>query len=68
MKLVVIYGTSKKERSTTYNLAQKAIEVLREDDEVSEIWLSKDMNHFCQGCFQCFNGKREKCGAYYQTR
>lgn len=66
MKLAVIYGTSKKQRSTTYNLAQKAIEVLKEKDEVKEIWLPKDMNHFCQGCFQCFNGKREKCGAYAQ--
>ena len=64
MKITVIYATPRKAKSTTYHLAQKAIESLKGDDEVVEVWLPRDMDHFCQGCFQCFEGHKERCAGY----
>ena len=56
MKITTIYATERKSISTTYTLAQKAINELRDDDKVYEFFLPKDMNHFCRGCYQCFEG------------
>lgn len=64
MKITVIYGTGRKKKSTTYNLAQVVIDKLKEDDEVYEFFLPKDMNHFCIGCYQCIDGKSDKCPGY----
>ena len=64
MKITAIYATERKGVSTTYILAQKAINELRDDDKVYEFFLPKDMNHFCRGCYQCFEGYPEKCGGY----
>lgn len=68
MKITVIYGTGRKERSTTYHLAQTVIEKLKGDDEVHEFFLPKDMKHFCIGCYQCFEGHREKCIGYSEIK
>lgn len=64
MKITVIYATERKNNSTTYKLAQTAINTLRKNDEVREFFLPRDMNHFCRGCYQCFEGHPEKCGGY----
>lgn len=64
MKITVIYSTLRKTKSTTYHLAQKVIKQLKENDEVVEFWLPRDMDHFCHGCFQCFEGHKEKCEGY----
>lgn len=64
MKITAIYSTGRKTRSSTYNLAQVAIDKLKGDDEVYEFFLPKDMDHFCNGCFYCFEGHPEKCGGY----
>lgn len=68
MKITVIYGTGRKERSTTYHLAQTVIDALKGEDEVKTFFLPKDMNQFCTGCFKCFEGHQEKCLAYNQIK
>lgn len=68
MKITVIYSTERKEVSTTYTLTQEAINKLRRNDEVYEFFLPKDMNHFCKGCYQCFEGYPERCGGYKQLK
>lgn len=68
MRITAIYSTERKSKSTTYNLAQTAINELRKDDEVYEFFLPRDMNHFCRGCFSCFEGHPEKCGGYEQIK
>ena len=68
MRITAIYSTERKSKSTTYNLAQTAINELRKDDEVYEFFLPRDMNHFCRGCFSCFEGHHEKCGGYEQIK
>lgn len=64
MKITVIYGTNRTEKSTTYHIAESFLNNLSNGDEVNKFFLPKDMNHFCSGCFQCFNGFSEKCPAY----
>lgn len=68
MNITVIYGTGRKESSTTYHLAQSAIKGLKGDDEVFEFFLPKDMNQFCIGCYKCIEGSPEKCPAYAQIK
>ena len=68
MNITVIYGTGRKESSTTYHLAQSVIKKLKGNDKVFEFFLPKDMNQFCVGCFKCFEGKPEKCLAYAQIK
>lgn len=68
MNITAIYATARKARSTTYQLSRKVIEALQEEDEVCEFFLPRDMNHFCTGCFSCFEGHPERCPAYEQLQ
>lgn len=63
MKITVIYGTQRKSKSSTYNLAQQFIKQLAGDDEVTEFFLPQSMPDFCRGCFQCFTDYT-KCPDY----
>lgn len=54
MKITVIYGTQRKAKSSTYNIAQQFIRHLSMGDTVMEFFLPKDMPNFCRGCWQCF--------------
>ena len=63
MKITVIYGTRRKERSSTYNIAQQFIAELACGDIVTEFHLPKDMPEFCTGCFNCFSDNT-KCPHY----
>ena len=45
MKITAIYATERKSISTTYTLAQKAINELRDDDEVYEFLSSSEGYH-----------------------
>lgn len=68
MKITVIYGTGRKNSSTTYQLAQSVIKRLKDDDQVFEFFLPKDMDQFCIGCYKCIEGEPEKCPAYAQIK
>lgn len=63
MKITVIYGTQRKSKSSTYNIAQQFIEILAEGDSVTEFFLPKSMPNFCRGCWQCFTDYT-KCPDY----
>ncbi len=63
MEITVIYGTGRKERSSTYNIAQKFIAELSCGDTVTEFFLPKDMPEFCTGCSTCFSD-HTKCPHY----
>ena len=54
MKITIIYGTQRKSKSSTYNIAQQFIAQLSEGDSASEFFLPKSMPNFCRGCWQCF--------------
>ncbi len=63
MKITVLYGTQRKEKSSTYNIAQQFIKELSEPDEITEFFLPKSMPNFCRGCWQCFTDNT-KCPDY----
>ncbi len=63
MKIAVIYATQRKEKSSTYNLAQQFIGELSEGEPVTEFFLPKSMPNFCRGCWNCFTDYT-KCPDY----
>lgn len=54
MKITVIYGTGRRAKSSTYNIAQQFIKLLARKDEVTEFFLPESMPKFCIGCRNCF--------------
>ena len=58
VKITVIYGTQRRAKSGTYNIAQQFIKLLSMGDDVTEFFLPQDMPNFCRGCFQCFTDYR----------
>ncbi len=63
MKITVVYGTQRKSKSSTYNIAQQFIALLSGGDSVKEFVLPRDLPNFCRGCWQCFTDYT-KCPDY----
>ena len=63
MKITVIYGTQRKTKSSTYNIAQQFIEYLSENDSVTEFFLPESIPNYCRGCWKCFTDYT-KCPDY----
>jgi multimeric flavodoxin WrbA len=63
MKITVIYGTQRKEKSSTYQIAQQFIDKLSGGEQVKEFFLPQAMPNFCRGCWQCFTD-HTKCPDY----
>ncbi|MDO5559938.1 MAG: NAD(P)H-dependent oxidoreductase [Oscillospiraceae bacterium] len=61
MKIVMVNGQNHK--GSTYNIGRMLAGMLGEDNEITEFFLPKDMNHFCVGCYQCIDD-RTKCPFY----
>ncbi|HEX2938424.1 MAG TPA: flavodoxin family protein [Ruminiclostridium sp.] len=68
MKTVVIYGTMHK--GSTYHCTQLLLERLsaEQDMPVKEFFLPRDMPHFCNSCFSCFNNGESTCPHYESMR
>ena len=66
MNITLVYGTERK--GSTYNIAQLFLNRLKDEkSEVTEIFLPKDMPHFCRGCSLCFMKGEEYCPHYEQV-
>lgn len=52
MKITVINGTEV--RGCTYHIKENFLESLRNENEIIEFYLPKDLPHFCTGCKNCF--------------
>lgn len=60
MKIVVVYGTEHK--GSTYNIVQLFLEnLLVTEENLTEIFLPRDMPNFCCGCGNCFMKGEEFC-------
>lgn len=68
MQITVICSTSRRELSSTYNLAKQVAEKLCMNDKPNYFFLPKDFSHFCLGCMQCFSGFHEKCPGYKELK
>jgi multimeric flavodoxin WrbA len=59
MKIVIINGTEIK--GCTFHIKEIFLEDLRDNNEVTEFYLPKDLPYFCCGCKNCFFKSEEKC-------
>ena len=51
MKVVVINGQN--HMGSTYHIGKMLADHLTNQDEITEFFLPKDLNHFCLGCYSC---------------
>lgn len=61
MKIVLLHGQNHK--GSSYHIGRLLAEKLGNENEISEFFLPKDLEHFCLGCFQCIDDDR-KCPFY----
>ncbi len=59
MKITVINGTEVK--GCTYHIKESFLETLRDDHEIVEFYLPKDLPYFCCGCKNCFFKSERLC-------
>lgn len=63
MKILMINGTMR--MGSTYHVGKLLIEkIAKEDDEICELFLPRDMPEFCRGCGVCFMESETKCMDY----
>lgn len=65
MKTVIINGQNHK--GSTYNIGIMLAEKLAKDDEITEFFLPRDLNHFCLGCYSCMKDIT-LCPYYYEKK
>lgn len=58
LKIVIIHGQSHK--GSTYHMGRFMAEKLTDDQNISEFFLPRDLNHFCAGCYSCIEDET-KC-------
>ncbi|MGN0528733.1 MAG: flavodoxin family protein [Eubacterium sp.] len=51
MKTVIINGQNHK--GSTYNIGLNLAQKISGDDEITQFFLPRDLNHFCLGCYSC---------------
>lgn len=64
IKVLMINGQNHK--GSTYHVRRMLAEKITKPEEIKEIFLPKDMPHFCCGCTQCFMVSEEKCPHYQE--
>lgn len=65
MKTVIINGQNHK--GSTYNIGLSLAQKLADDDEITEFFLPRDLNHFCLGCYSCIKDMK-KCPYYDEKK
>lgn len=51
MKIVMLNGQNHK--GSTYRIGRMIAEKIEGENEITEFFFPKDLNHFCAGCYQC---------------
>ena len=64
MNITVFYPHRRKNKSSTYGIAQQVLSRLLDGGTLYEFVLPQDMPHVCVGCYACLNGHPEKCGGW----
>lgn len=65
MKIAMIHGQNHK--GSSYHIGRLLAGKLAEENEISEFFLPRDLNHFCLGCYQCIEDET-KCPFYEEKR
>ena len=51
MKIVMLNGQNHK--GSTYNIGRSIADKIDGQNEITEFFFPRDLNHFCAGCYQC---------------
>lgn len=51
MKIVLIHGQNHK--GSSYHIGRMIADKITGENEITEFFLPKDLNHFCTGCYRC---------------
>ena len=65
MKITLIHGQNHK--GSTYNIGHMLAEKISGENEITEFFLPKDLNHFCLGCYSCIEDET-KCPFYAEKK
>lgn len=65
MKITMIHGQNHK--GSTYHIGRLLADKLASEDEITEFFLPRDLNHFCMGCYQCIEDGT-KCPYYTEKQ
>lgn len=65
MKITVINGQNHK--GSSYHIGKMIADKIAGDNEITEFFLPRDLNRFCQGCYACIKGD-ENCPFYAEKR
>ena len=61
MKIVMLHGQNHK--GSSYNIGRMIANKISVEDDITEFFLPKDLNHFCLGCYACIDDD-SKCPFY----
>lgn len=61
VKTVIIHGQNHK--GSSYNIGRTLANKISMENEITEFFLPKDLNHFCLGCYKCLESEA-KCPFY----
>jgi len=65
MKTVIIHGQNHK--GSTYHAGRMFVEAVAKEQEITEFFLPRDLNHFCLGCYKCMESD-DKCPYYAEKK
>lgn len=65
MKIVLIHGQNHK--GSSYHIGRLIADKLETDNQITEFFLPKDVEHFCLGCYRCIEDETQ-CPFYAQKK
>ena len=65
MKITLIHGQNHK--GSTYHLGRILAEEIETEENITEFFLPRDLNHFCLGCYTCIEDE-QKCPFYEEKQ
>lgn len=65
MKIVLIHGQNHK--GSSYHIGRMIADKITIENEITEFFLPKDLNHFCLGCYKCIEDDA-KCPFYDEKK
>ena len=65
MKITMIHGQNHK--GSTYHLGRILAEEIETEENITEFFLPRDLNHFCLGCYTCIEDE-QKCPFYEEKQ
>ncbi|MEI3218795.1 MAG: NAD(P)H-dependent oxidoreductase [Lachnoclostridium sp.] len=65
MKITIIHGQNHK--GSSYHIGRMLAEKLADEQEITEFFLPKALNHFCLGCYSCIDDEK-RCPYYSEKK